>query len=202
MNLKGTQTEKNIMTAFSSESKNRNRYTYYANVARQDGYIKIASVFDKISNQEKEHARRLFTLLNGSSVLINEGAIMSSFGSTEDNLRAAIDCEQEEQHDMYNKFTLTAKDEGFGKIAKIFESMSIAEKNHERIFKDLLQQVQKGEFFKSTIPTVWGCMNCGYRSETTSDAPFRCPACDVEQSHFEMLELVDKIFDRKDRNLS
>ena len=187
MNLKGTKTEENLMSAFSSESKNNNRYAYYAMIAKQEGYIKIAKTFEEISNQEKEHAKRMFTLLGGSTVFSNEGAIMSVFGSTEANLRAAIECERQENEDFYKNFSKEAKKENFFKIAKIFDSIAKAESEHGKIFYDLLKDLQNKELFKKSTPIEWKCLNCGYKSEELSDAPFICPSCDASQAYFDYL---------------
>jgi rubrerythrin len=197
MILKGTQTEKNLMIAFSAESKNTNRYSYYATIAKQEGYIQVARSFKEISGHEKEHARKLFKLLNGASVIINEGAIMSAFGSTEDNLKTAIECEKEEQHVFYSKFAKTAKEEVFGRISKVFNAIYNSEQHHELVFKSLLKQMGDGSFFKSADPSIWKCSNCGYYSDSMSDAPFRCPACSSEQAHFEVIDLEYKILDKK-----
>lgn len=184
--LKGTKTEKNILTAFCGESQARNRYTYYVSKAKKEGFAQAAWVFEETANQEKEHAKRLFKLLEGGDVEIAAAFPAGVVGSTSDNLAAAAAGEHHEWTVMYPEFAVTAREEGFDKIADIFEAIAVAEKQHEKRYLGLKKNIDAGTVFKKDASVVWRCMNCGYIYEGTS-APEVCPACAHPQAHFELL---------------
>ena len=186
MSLKGTQTEKNILTAFAGESQARNRYAYFAKQAKKDGYEQIAAIFDETADQEKEHAKRLFKLLEGGEVEITGAFPAGKIASTPENLAASAGGENYEWTEMYPSFAKTAREEGFEEIAEIMESIAVAEKQHEKRYNALLANIENGRVFKREEPAVWRCRNCGYLHEGT-DAPDTCPACDHPQAHFELL---------------
>lgn len=186
MNLKGSRTEKNILTAFAGESQARNRYTYYAGKARQEGFVQIADIFEETANQEREHAKRLFKLLEGGEVEITAAFPAGVIADTAANLGASAAGENHEHTAMYPDFAKVAREEGFEVIAKIFEAIAVAEKQHEKRFLELQANVQNGKVFKKDQPVVWRCRNCGYLHEGT-EAPGACPACAHPQAHFELL---------------
>ena len=185
-NLKGSQTEKNILTAFAGESQARNRYTYFASQAKKDGYVQISEIFTETANQEKEHAKRLFKLLKGGEVEIAAAFPAGVIGTTLDNLKEAAAGENYEYTDMYPGFAKTAIEEGFDEIADIFKAIAVAEKQHEKRYLALAANMANGTVFKKSDPVVWRCRNCGYLHEGT-DAPEECPACAHPQAHFELL---------------
>jgi rubrerythrin len=185
-NLKGTQTEKNILTAFAGESQARNRYTYFASQAKKDGYVQISEIFTETANQEKEHAKRLFKLLEGGEVEVTAAFPAGVIGTTLDNLKEAAAGENHEYTDMYPGFAKTAVEEGFDEIADIFKAIAVAEKQHEKRYLALAANIASGTVFKKSDPVVWRCRNCGYLHEGT-DAPEECPACAHPQAHFELL---------------
>ena len=184
--LKGTQTEKNILTAFAGESQARNRYTYFASQAKKEGYVQIADIFTETANQEKEHAKRLFKLLSGGEVTISGDFPAGTIATTVENLKAAAAGENYEHTEMYPGFAKTAEEEGFDKIAVIFRAIAVAEKQHEKRYLDLAGNIDAGRVFKRQAAVVWRCRNCGYLYEGET-APERCPACDHPQAHFELL---------------
>ncbi len=184
--LKGTQTEKNILTAFAGESQARNRYTYFASQAKKEGYVQIADIFTETANQEKEHAKRLFKLLSGGEVMISGAFPAGTIATTVENLKAAAAGENYEHTDMYPGFAKTAEEEGFDDIAGIFRAIAVAEKQHEKRYVDLAANIEAGRVFKREAPVVWRCRNCGYLHEGDA-APETCPACDHPQAHFELL---------------
>ena len=184
--IKGTETEKNLLKSFAGESQARNRYDYYAGVARKEGYIQIADAFAETANQEKEHAKRFFKFLEGGDLEISATFPAGVIGTTAENLEASACGEHEEWSDMYPAFAAKAREEGFGAIATVWEKVSIAEKNHENRFRGLLKNVQEGTFFKKSEKVVWRCRNCGYIHEA-EEAPGMCPACAHPQAHFEVL---------------
>jgi len=186
MSVKGTQTEKNLLTAFAGESQARNRYTYFASVARKEGFRQISEIFEETANQEKEHAKRLFKFLEGGEVEISAAFPAGVIGSTAENLQAAAAGENYEWTDMYPSFAKTAREEGFEDIAKVFEAIAVAERQHERRYRGLLANVQAGTVFKKDKPVKWRCLNCGYVHEGT-EAPEECPACAHPRAHFELL---------------
>ena len=184
--LKGTKTEKNILTAFAGESQARNRYTYFAAQAKKEGYVQISSIFEETADQEKEHAKRLFKMLEGGEVMI-EGAFPAGvIGTTVENLKEAAAGENHEHTDMYPSFAKVAREEGFNDIADIFEAIAVAEKQHEKRYLDLMRNIENGQVFKRGETVVWRCRNCGYLHEGT-EAPGTCPACAHPQAHFELL---------------
>ncbi|MEE9532522.1 MAG: rubrerythrin family protein [Syntrophobacteria bacterium] len=185
-NLKGTQTEKNILTAFAGESQARNRYTYFASQAKKDEYVQISEIFTETANQEKEHAKRLFKLLEGGEVEVAAAFPAGVIGTTLDNLKEAAAGENYEYSDMYPGFAKIAVEEGFEEIADIFKAIAVAEKQHEKRYLALAANVTNGKVFKKDNPVVWRCQNCGYLHEGDS-APEECPACAHPQAHFELL---------------
>jgi rubrerythrin len=184
--LKGTQTEKNILTAFSGESQARNRYTYFTSQAKKEGYVQIAAIFEETANQEKEHAKRLFKLLEGGEVEITGAFPAGVVGTTLENLKASAEGENYEHTEMYPGFAKVAREEGFNAIAAIFEAIAVAEKQHEKRYNDLAANIEAGSVFKKAEKAVWRCRNCGYLHEGT-EAPGMCPACAHPQAHFELL---------------
>ena len=186
MELIGSNTERNLMMAFAGESQARNRYTYFASQARNEGYVQIALVFEETANQEKEHAKRFFKFLQGGEVQIQCAFPAGVVGTTAENLRAAADGELEEWSTAYPAFAATAREEGLKPIGSIFDMISVAEKQHERRFRGLLENLQEGRVFKRSQSVKWRCLNCGYVHEGT-DALGACPACAHPQAYFELL---------------
>jgi len=184
--IKGTQTEKNLLTAFAGESQARNRYTFWAGVARKEGLAQIASIFEETANQEKEHAKRFWSFLQGGMVEITAAYPAGSTGTTLENLKASADGEKEEWADIYPKFAQIAKDEGFSDVATCFERIAIAEKQHEKRYRDLYNNLNAGKVFKKDGKVTWRCLNCGYLHEA-EEAPKLCPACLHPQAYFELL---------------
>ncbi len=184
--LRGTKTEKNLLTAFSGESQARNRYTYFASQAKKEGYVQISAIFEETANQEKEHAKRLFKFLEGGEVEITGSFPAGVIGSTLQNLKAAASGENYEHTQMYPGFAKIAEEEGFEEIAKTFTSIAVAEKQHEKRYLDLAANIEAGRVFKREEKVVWRCRNCGYLHEDY-EAPDECPACAHPQAHFELL---------------
>jgi len=184
--LKGSSTEKNLLTAFAGESQARNRYTYFASQAKKDGFVQIQSIFEETANQEKEHAKRLFKFLEGGEVEIKASFPAGVVGSTQENLKASAAGENYEHTEMYPGFAKTAREEGFEAIATVFEAIAVAEKQHERRYLDLAANIEAGRVFKRDTEVVWRCRNCGYL-HTGSEAPETCPACAHPKAHFELL---------------
>lgn len=184
--LQGTQTEKNLLTAFAGESQARNRYTYFASQAKKEGYVQMADIFTETANQEKEHAKRLFKFLEGGEVEISAAFPAGVIGTTLENLKAAAAGEHYEYTEMYPEFAKVAREEGFNDIAAAFESIAVAEKQHEKRYVDLAANIEAGRVFKRDEKTVWRCRNCGYLHEG-NEAPESCPACAHAQAHFELL---------------
>jgi rubrerythrin len=185
-NLKGTQTEKNILAAFAGESQARNRYTFFASQAKKDGYVQIQEIFTETANQEKEHAKRLFKLLEGGEVEVAAAFPAGVIGTTQDNLKEAAAGENYEHTDMYPGFAKTAIEEGFEEIAEIFKAIAVAEEQHEKRYLALAANIANATVFKKDQSVVWRCRNCGYLHEGDS-APEECPACAHPQAHFELL---------------
>ena len=173
MELKGSKTEQNLMTAFAGESQARNKYTYYASKAKKDGYEQIAAIFEETANNEKEHAKIWFKLLNGGEI-----------PSTEENLKAAADGENYEWTDMYAEFANTAREEGFEHIAFLFEGVAKIEKEHEERYRKLLENVNDKLVFSNDGDAIWICRNCGH-VHVGPTAPKVCPVCAHPQSYFE-----------------
>jgi rubrerythrin len=186
MELKGSRTEKNLLASFAGESQARNRYTYFASAARKEGYRQIADIFTETADQEKEHAKRFFKQLEGGEVEIQAAFPAGVIGTTAENLRAAAGGEHYEWTEMYPEFAAIAREEGFEAAAKIWEAISVAEKQHEKRYLGLLANVEAGTVFKKAETVVWRCRNCGYLHEGT-DAPLACPACAHPQAYFELL---------------
>ncbi len=185
MELKGSQTEKNLLAAFAGESQARNRYTYFASQAKKEGYEQIRAIFEETANQEKEHAKREFKFLEGGEVEISAAFPAGVIGSTIDNLKAAAAGEDYETTEMYPKFAQMAEKEGFDEIAEVFRNIAIAEKRHEDRYVALAKNIQEGKVFKREKPVRWVCRNCGYVHEGP-EAPDVCPACAHPQSHYEL----------------
>jgi rubrerythrin len=185
-NLKGIQTEKNLLTAFAGESQARNRYTYFASQAKKEGFVQISEIFTETANQEKEHARRLFKFLEGGEVEIVGAFPAGTISSTLDNLKKAAAGENYEYTDMYPGFAKTAEEEGLSEIAEVFTAIAVAEKQHEKRYLALAANIETGRVFKREESVVWRCRNCGYLHEGT-EAPGVCPACAHAQAHFELL---------------
>ena len=173
MELKGSKTEQNLMAAFAGESQARNKYSYFASKAKKDGYEQIAAIFEETANNEKEHAKMWFKLLEGGSIK-----------STEENLKAAAEGENYEWTDMYAGFAETAKEEGFDHIAFLFSEVAKIEKEHEERYKKLLKNIEDEVVFSNDGDTIWVCRNCGH-VVIGKKAPKVCPVCEHPQSYFE-----------------
>ena len=173
MELKGSKTEKNLEAAFAGESQARNKYTYFAAVAKREGFQQIAGIFLETAENEREHAKKEFDFLQG-------------IGDTKDNLKAAAEGEHYEWTEMYPEFERVAREEGFTDIAEFFKEVGEVEEEHEKRYLSLLKNVQEGRVFKKDRVVRWKCRNCGYVHEGT-EAPDRCPSCGFAQSYFEVL---------------
>ena len=184
--LKGTQTEKNLLAAFAGESQARNRYSFFASQARREGYEQIAAIFAETAENEKEHAKRLFKFLEGGEVQIHASFPAGVIGDTASNLEAAAKGENYEHTQMYPEFARVAREEGFPEIAAVFEAIAMAEREHERRYRALLENIREGKVFRKDRPVKWRCRNCGYVHEGT-EAPERCPSCDHPRAYFEVL---------------
>ncbi len=184
--LKGTKTERNLLTAFAGESQARNRYTYFASQARKDGYEQISAIFLETADNEKEHAKRLFKFLEGGEVEISAAFPAGVIGDTKENLKAAAAGENYEHTQMYPEFAKIAEEEGFEEIASVFRAIAVAEKQHEKRYLGLLKNMEEGKVFKKDKVVKWKCRNCGYIHEGT-EAPEECPACAHPRAYFELL---------------
>jgi len=184
--LKGAKTAKNLMAAFAGESQARNRYTYFAPQARKEGFVQIADFFEETATQEKEHAKRFFSFMDGGEQEITAAFPFGVIGCTEDNLRAAAAGEHHEHSALYPGFAAEAKAEGFAEIAAAFEAISVAERQHEKRYLALADNIAKKRVFRRDSETAWRCRNCGYVM-TGKEAPGSCPACVHPQAHFEIL---------------
>ena len=185
--LKGTKTEKNVLLSFAGESQARNRYTYFASQAKKEGYEQISAIFLDTADNEKEHAKVFFKLLEGGEPLEITGAFPPGIiGDTLANLKAAADGEMFENTKLYPGFAGTAESEGFSEIANIFRRISSVEKGHEKRYRLLLKNVEGGLVFKRGEKVFWRCRNCGYIHEGT-EAPEECPACQHPRAYFELL---------------
>lgn len=182
--LAGTRTEKNLMCAFAGESQARNRYTYYASIAKKEGYEQISAIFTETADNEKEHAKRFFKFLEDSPIEIT-ATFPTVLGTTAENLKAAAEGEHEEWVELYPKFTKIAEEEGFKDIATTFKFITEAEKRHETRYMKLLNNVDSNMVFKRTREVEWKCRNCGY-IHSGSVAPEQCPACAHPQKYFEI----------------
>jgi len=185
MELKGTQTEKNLLAAFAGESQARNRYSYFAGQARKEGYEQIAAIFEETANQEKEHAKREFKFLQGGEVEITAAFPAGVIGSTLESLKAAAAGEHYETTEMYPGFAEVADNEGFPEIAGVFRGIAVAEKRHEGRYLALAKNIADGRVFKRQKTVRWVCRNCGYVHEG-AEAPMTCPACAHPQSYYEL----------------
>lgn len=184
--LKGTKTEKNLLTAFAGESQARNRYTYFSSQARKESYQQIMGVFLETADNEKEHAKRLFKFLEGGEVEIEASFPAGLIGDTKENLKAAAAGENYEHTKMYPEFAIVAEKEGFQEIASVFRAIAVAERQHEKRYLNLLENMQKDRAFKRERVVKWKCRNCGYIHEGT-EAPEECPACAHPREYFELL---------------
>ncbi|MBA7716917.1 Rubrerythrin [subsurface metagenome] len=185
MELKASQTEKNLLTAFAGESQARNRYTYFASQARKEGYEQIAAIFEETANQEKEHAKREFKFLQGGEVEIAAAFPAGVIGSTSENLKAAAAGENYETTEMYPGFAKVADEEGFEEIAQVFRDIAVAEARHRDRYLALEKNIAEGKVFKREKSVRWVCRNCGYVHEG-AEAPEICPACAHPQAHYEL----------------
>lgn len=190
--LKGSKTATNLMHAFAGESQARNRYTYYASVAKKEGYVQISNIFTETANQEKEHAKRLMKFMNqdlAGETIYTDGNFPVLIGNTAENLKASAAGEKEEYSQMYPSFAKVAKEEGFDNIADVFTAIAVAEKHHEERYLRLLDTLNNNTVFKKETKVTWKCNNCGFIFEGLV-APEVCPACDHPQAHFEVLTLI------------
>ena len=184
--VKGTQTEKNLLKAFAGESQARNRYTFFASVARKEGYEQIANMFVETAGNEKEHAEIFFKYLEGGDLEIEAAYPAGIIGDTKANLKAAADGEKMEWSDIYAEFEKTARKEGFARIGKSFKEIAEVERFHEKRYRKLAANVAAGEVFKKKTVVRWHCTNCGYIHEGP-EAPKECPACKHAQAYYELL---------------
>ena len=184
--VKGTQTEKNLLTAFAGESQARNRYTFFASTARKEGYEQIANIFTETAGNEKEHAEIFFKYLEGGDVEITAAYPAGIIGDTKSNLEAAADGEKMEWSDIYPNFEKIAREEGFSEIATSFKEIAEVEEFHEGRYRKLAKNIANGEVFKKKATVKWHCTNCGYIHEGT-EAPKECPACKHAQAYYELL---------------
>ncbi|MBQ5596004.1 MAG: rubrerythrin family protein [Rikenellaceae bacterium] len=182
--LKGTQTEQNLLKAFAGESQARTRYTFFASVAKKEGYEQIAAVFMETAEQEKEHAKRFFKFLEGGDVTITATYPAGKIGTTTENLLAAAMGENEEWDVLYPEFAKIADEEGFPAVAAAFRAISTVEAEHEKRYLKLLSRITDGDFFRRDGKIWWQCRNCGFIIEA-EEAPKACPACLHPQSYFE-----------------
>ncbi len=185
-NIKGTKTEKNLLTAFAGESQARNRYDYFASQAKKEGLEQISGVFVETAENEKAHAKRLFKFLEGGEGEVSAPFPAGVIGSTEENLVASAEGENHEYSEMYPQFAREAEEEGFSEIASAFRAIAAAEEQHEKRFLGLLKNLREGKVFQKDQAVKWKCRNCGYIHEGHT-APKTCPACDHPQAHFELL---------------
>lgn len=184
--LKGTKTEKNLITSFAGESQARNRYTFYASIAKKEGYEQIAAIFMETAENEKEHAKRFFKFLGETTAEV-QGMFPAGLGDTLTNLKHAADGELEEWSMLYKDAAETAKAEGFPEIAVAFKKIAEVEKHHEARYRALYDNLKAGKVFAKDSPVSWKCRNCGYIHENSATAPNLCPACAHPQAHFEVL---------------
>jgi len=184
--LKGTKTEKNLLASFAGESQARNRYTYFASAAKKEGYEQISAVFLETADNEKEHAKRFFKLLEGGDVEITASYPAGVIGKTIENLEEAANGEKLEWSKLYLDAEYTAREEGFEEIAVQFKEIAEVEEEHEKRYRKLLENIKKGVVFKREKSVKWHCRNCGYVHEGR-EAPDKCPACAHPQSYYELL---------------
>ena len=184
--IKGTKTEKNLLASFAGESQARNRYTYFAGVAKKSGYEQIAAIFLETADNEKEHAKRFFKLLEGGELEIQAAYPAGVIGDTASNLEAAADGEHLEWTKLYKEAEDTARKEGFEEVAKQFKEIAEVEEEHEKRYRKLLKNIKEGKAFKKDTVVKWKCRNCGYVHEG-KEAPDECPACAHPQSYYEVV---------------
>src|SRR4030066_745136 len=184
--IKGTKAEQNLLKAVGGESQARNRYTYFAGVAKKEGYEQISAFFLETAENEKEHAKVFFKYLEGGDVEVTAGYPAGKIGDTKKNLEAAAAGENMEWTTLYADFAKVARAEGFNDVAVSFEQISKAEKFHENRYRQLIANIANSEVFKKKTPIKWHCLNCGYVHEGT-EAPKECPACKHPQSYYEVL---------------
>jgi rubrerythrin len=184
--VKGTQTEKNLLASFAGESQARNRYTYFASVAKKAGYEQIAAIFLETADNEKEHAKRFFKLLEGGDLEIQAAYPAGVIGDTAQNLEEAANGEKLEWSKLYLDAENTAREEGFEEIAVQFKEIAEVEEQHEKRYRKLLKNLKEGAVFKKDNTVKWKCRNCGYVHEGT-EAPEKCPACAHPQAYYELL---------------
>ncbi len=185
--LKGTETEKNLLKSFAGESQARNRYEFFAKVARKEGYEQIANIFQETANQEKEHGKRFFKFLEGGMTEITASYPAGIIGTTMENLKAAAEGENEEWTELYPKFAEVAKEEGFPEISLAFKMIAKVEAEHERRYLKLLQNVSEDKVFMKDGKVWWKCLNCGYVYES-EEALEKCPACLHPRSYMQLRE--------------
>ncbi|GHU29826.1 rubrerythrin [Spirochaetia bacterium] len=184
--IRGTETEKNLMSAFVGECQARTRYTFYASAAKKEGFIEISNAFSEIADQEKEHAKRFYKLLEGAELEVNGKFPAGMLGTTFENLVISIDGEDEEWKKAYPAFARTAEKEGFTDIAAIFRAITIAEQHHAARFEQFKTNLDSETIFKKAEPVKWICLNCGY-VHTGTDAPEKCSACNHPRDYFALL---------------
>jgi rubrerythrin len=184
--LKGSKTEKNILTAFAGESQARNRYSYFATKASKEGYWQISHIFEETANQEKEHAKRLFKMLEGGELEIAASFPAGRICTTLENLKEAAAGEHHEQAEMYPDFAKIAMEEGFEDISKTFMAIAVAERQHEKNYLALAKNIEECKVFKKDVSVKWRCLNCGYVHEG-EESPDLCPACMHPKAYFEVL---------------
>ncbi|MFC2131978.1 rubrerythrin [Bacteroidota bacterium] len=187
MDLAGSKTEQNLLKSFAGESQARNRYDFFASVAKKEGYVQIANIFMETALQEKEHAKRFFKFLEGRVVEITAGYPAGKIGTTIENLTASAAGENEEWTELYPEFARIAKEEGFNEIAAAWTMIAKVEAEHEKRYLKLLKNIEDGTVFKKDGKVFWKCNNCGYVHEGDS-APQMCPACLHPQAHFQVKE--------------
>ena len=184
--LKGSKTEKNLIGSFAGESQARNRYTYFASKAREEGLIQISMIFEETANQEREHAKRFFKQLEGGEAEVMAAFPAGIIGTTAENLKAAAAGENMEWTRLYPGFAKVAREEGYDAAAAVWEAICVAEKQHEKRYNDLAANLKAGKVFKKDKKVVWRCLNCGYLYEG-AEAPKACPACAHPQAYYELL---------------
>ncbi len=184
--IKGTETEKNLLKSFAGESQASNRYIYSAGVAKKEGFVQIADIFEETAKQEQQHAKRFFKFLEGGELKVTAAFPAGKIGTTAENLKAAAMGENEEWTDLYPAFAEIAQKEGFQEIAAAWRAISVAEKQHEKRFNDLLANIENTRVFQREADVTWRCRNCGYL-HTGASAPDKCAACVHPQTHFELL---------------
>lgn len=185
-NMKGSKTEKNLLTAFAGESQARNRYSYSAKVAKKEGYVQIAAIFERTAEQERAHAKTLIKFLEGGEVTITASYPVTPPGTTMENLQNAAVGEEHEYETMYPEFAAIAEEEGFAVVAAAMRSIAVAEKQHARVYRTLIANIEAGVVFARDEDVTWYCSKCGFTHRATT-APKKCPACAHSQAYFELL---------------